>query len=75
MFSQSIGGGGGNDDDNAVAVMTYASIIAMNLSQKGGRLGRQREVGGSGVSARLRGDIEPLPLRGGSRTRCLAGLR
>ena len=41
---QSIGGGGGNDDDDAVAVVTYASIIAMNLSQKGGRLGRQREI-------------------------------
>ena len=44
MLSQSIGGGGGNDDDDAVAVMTYASIIAMSLSQKGGRLGRQREI-------------------------------
>ena len=44
MLSQRIGGGDGNDDDNAVAVMTYASIIAMNLSQKGVRLGRQREI-------------------------------
>ena len=44
MLWQSTGGGGGNDDDDAVAVMTYASIIEMSLSQKGGRLGRQREI-------------------------------
>ena len=44
MLSQSIGGGGGNDDDDAVAMMRCASIIAMSLPQKGGRLGRQREI-------------------------------